>query len=156
MEQRMQEFSLSGEQVLRLLEEEPVAHLATLCEDGAPYVTPVYFVMRKGAFYFHGLPRGQKLQNIMRQGRVSIAVTRHIAIMDDVDMPCKADAAYESAVIKGTARLVEDEREKRAALDAIVAKYTPQLAGFALPRQRVQGTAVVRVEIEELTGKYHR
>ena len=71
-------------------------------------------------------------------------------------MPCDADAAYRCAVVRGRAHLVEEMAEKRQALDAVVEKYTPALSGDPLPEARVRGTAVVCVEPETITGKYHR
>ena len=55
---------------------------------------------------------------------------------------------------QGTAEIVCDTERKRAVLDAIVDKYTPQLSGIRLPDNMVKGTAVVEIRITEMTGKY--
>ena len=76
--------------------------------------------------------------------------------MDPEERPCFTDTAYTSVVIQGTAALLTDLGEKERALMAIVQKYTPQLVEKGLPEARVRGTAVVKITIEHITGKYYR
>ncbi|MBO0533034.1 pyridoxamine 5'-phosphate oxidase family protein, partial [Clostridium botulinum] len=40
-------------------------------------------------------------------------------------------------------------------LQKIVEKYTPHLTDAPLPENMVRGTAVIRISIAELTGKYY-
>ena len=44
---------------------------------------------------------------------------------------------------------------KIAALDAVVAKHTPQHVGTAYPENMLKMTAVVEITIHEITGKYY-
>ena len=69
--------------------------------------------------------------------------------------PCDTNTAYESVIIIGHATVVEDPAVKTAALDAVVAKYTPQHAGAAYPANMLKMTAVVEITISEITGKYY-
>ena len=110
-----------------------------------------------GAIYFHGLPAGQKLDNLKADPRVCFSVYEMRAFLLDPDgKPCDTNTAYVSAVVRGTARLLDIQEEKRRVLSAIVAKYTPQLAGRELPSNMVKGTAVVQIIIEKMTGKYYQ
>jgi len=156
MQQRMKEHPLADEQIHALLCASTVGTLATLDSDGAPYALPVHFVWEDGNVYIHGLPRGQKLDNIARDGRVSFMTYRMDGLlMPDNDIPCDVNTRYESVVIRGAAALVEDEERKVAILRRIVAKYTPRLKDRPLPPAMVAGTAVIEVTPVSITGKYY-
>lgn len=75
--------------------------------------------------------------------------------MDKDEKPCDTNTAYMSVVIRGTAQLVEDMDEKEAALSAIIQKYTPHLIKKEIPLNMLKGTAVVKLFICDMTGKYY-
>lgn len=154
MQARMKEHPLSTEQMDSLLDFVEVGHLATLGENGFPYVTPVHFVRMNGLVYFHGLAVGQKLKNLRADSRVCFEVEGPHQYIQ-ADTPCDTNTAYESVVITGHAAVVEDPAVKTAALDAIVAKYTPQHAGAEYPPNMLKMTAVVEIAISEITGKFY-
>ena len=77
-------------------------------------------------------------------------------MLEDIDSPCKADTEYESVVIIGNARVVEDIGLKRMILREITKKYLPQDPNMPIPENMFNGTAVVEVSIERITGKYHK
>ena len=155
MQNQMSTHALNEEQMEFLLRRVPVGALATLSEDGAPYALPVHFVYDKGLVYIHGLPKGQKLDNIARDGRVSFTAWEMGGLLLDPEgRPCHTNTKYESVVIVGRAGLVEDPGEREAALEKIVFKYTPHLKGVALPQNMLEGTAVVKISPEKTTGKY--
>jgi nitroimidazol reductase NimA-like FMN-containing flavoprotein (pyridoxamine 5'-phosphate oxidase superfamily) len=58
---------------------------------------------------------------------------------------------YRSVIGFGDASLVEDLKDKRNALDLIM-KHYPQ-EPFAYPQATLKRTAIIKVEIEEMTGK---
>ena len=154
MQARMKEHPLTTEQIDSLLGSIQVGHLATLGENGFPYVTPVHFVFMNGHVYFHGLAAGQKLKNLRADSRVCFEVEgRHSFIQADV--PCDTNTAYQSVIITGNAAVVNDRAVKIAALDAIVAKHTPQHTGAAYPENMLKMMAVVEIKIQEITGKYY-
>ena len=154
MQARMKEHPLNAEQINSLLDAVEVGHLATLGENGFPYVTPVHFVRMNGRVYFHGLAAGQKLINLRADSRVCFEVTGPHQFIQ-ADTPCDTNTAYQSVIITGHAAVVEDPAVKTAALDAVVGKYTPQHAGAAYPPNMLKMTAVVEITISEITGKYY-
>ena len=156
MQQRMKTHPLDPQRTEALLRQSPVASLATLNRDGTPYVTPVHFVWDGRAAYFHGLPAGQKLENLRANPTVSLMAYRmDRLLLDEAGRPCETNTQYESVILAGQASVVEDPGEKAAALALIVQKYTPQLAGRPLPEGMVAGTAVVKIQPQSLTGKYY-
>lgn len=157
MQYRMKTHQLPQSEVHALLDRSLTGTLSTIAPDGAPYSVPVHFVFLDSAIYFHGLPAGQKLDNLKTDPRVCFTVYEMRGLLLDPDeKPCDTNTAYVSAVVQGTAKLLDIRVEKQRVLSAIVAKYTPQLAGRELPSNMVKGTAVVQISIEKMTGKYYQ
>ena len=75
--------------------------------------------------------------------------------MDKDGKPCDTNTAYASVVIQGKAQVVEDLNEKKAALSAIILKYTPHLAEKEIPFNMLKGTAVIKLSVCQITGKYY-
>lgn len=155
MQLRMKTHQLTMEQVSQLLQECKSGSLATVGADNAPYVTPIHYVYLDGKIYFHGLPKGQKLSNIITNPLVSFNVYNMVGLLfDENGKPCDTNTEYQSVIVNGSASLVSNIDMKKSVLEAIIAKYTPQLSDKELPDNMVKGTAVVEIEITEVTGKY--
>lgn len=156
MQHRMKTHPLSEQQIKHLLERAQTGSLATLNPDGAPYSTPIHFVYYTDAIFMHGLPKGKKLDNIANDSRVSFSVYEMDKLLIDPNgKACDTNTKYESVIISGDAKLVDDIEEKRNVLKKIVEKYTPQLVNAELPNNMVNGTAVIRIDVIEMTGKYY-
>lgn len=157
MQHRMREWAMEPADIRDFLTHTPVGRVSTVGADGYPYTVAVHFVCLNGKFYFHGLPAGEKLDNISRCSKVCFEADELSAVLTGgVTSPCDADAVYRSVVARGDARVLTDPTEKCAVLSAIVEKYFP--AGLELPMEdkSVNGTAVVEITPVSLTGKYHR
>ena len=156
MQNRMKTHQLQEAEIKALMDKCPVGVLATVNTDGTPYCVPVHFARHKDAVVVHGLPAGQKIENIKANPSVCLsAYEMQGLILPEGKNPCSTNTAYMSVIIKGKASLLEDFAEKKAALMSIVTKYTPQLAENEMPERAVKATAVIKIEIEELTGKYY-
>lgn len=156
MQHRMRTHPLTAQQVDQLLQRAQTGSLATLNFDGTPYSTPVHFVYSDNAIFIHGLPKGKKLDNIARDCRVGFSVHEmDRLLLDPNGKPCGTNTKYESVIISGTARVMDSIEERRDALQGIVAKYTPHLANEEIPDDIVKSTAVIRVDVVEMTGKYY-
>ena len=128
-----------------------VGRLATVDEDGFPVIKPVNFVYSDGRIYFHSASEGEKLDDIRRCERVGFEIDRLIAIAEPTERGCQTHAFYQSIVIRGRARILEDPGDKEAALRLLVRKYAPAMT--ATPLQGVESTAVVEIAVERMTGK---
>lgn len=156
MQHRMKSNPLTAEQVDQLLSRALTGSLATLNSDGSPYVAPVHFISYNGSIYFHGLPKGQKIDNINADPRVSMTIYEMDGLLLDPDgKPCDTNTRYQSIILAGTASLIDDAETKRSILTEIVKKFTPQFAANALPDNMVKGTAVVEIRVTSITGKYY-
>ena len=136
-----------------------IGRLATVGEDGYPYITPVNYVYFRGAVYFHCAKSGEKLDNIGRENRVCFAVDRPLAYLDtgyDSQMPpCDVGQFYQSVVIRGRAEIVVDLEEKLAALNALMATHegVAGYAGITGESKAVGLCHVVAIRIDSITGK---
>ncbi len=153
MQQRMIDHQMGQGDVSKLLERAKVAAIATVNDDGTPYVTPVHFACLDGRIYFHGLGKGQKIGNIAARPDVSMTVWEMDSLIIEGETPCNVNTGYESVVISGRAVIVEDMAEKEVALKALVEKYVSQMGDRSMPEASVRNTAVVRVDPESVTGK---
>lgn len=156
MQHRMKTHPLTEEQINHLLQRAQTGSLATLNPDGTPYSTPIHFVYYDNAIFVHGLPKGKKLDNIAQDSRIGFSVFEMDKLLLDPDgKSWDTNTKYESVIISGTAKLVDDIEEKRNALNKIVEKYTPHLVNNEIPNNMVKGTAVIRIDVTEITGKYY-
>lgn len=153
MQNRMKTHLLTENEMDLLLKTEFVGHLATI-QNKIPYVVPVHFCYQNQKIYIHGLMKGQKLSNIAENPNVCFEVSRfEKLIMPTEKLPCDVNTQYQSVIITGTAKVIEDEKIKTDALNKIVEKYTPTLNGIEFGNS-VKATAVIEIMIEEMTGKY--
>lgn len=156
MQYRMKTHPLSDDKMNLLLQRARICTLATLNADGTPYCTPIHFVYCDGSVYFHGLPKGQKLENIVRDPRVGATVFEMDGLLLGADeKPCDTNTKYESIIISGVAKVVEDINDKRKILEKIIEKYTPNLTNKKPTDDMINGTVVMQINVKQISGKYY-
>ena len=158
MQPNMKNHMLSQEEIDSVLHRAHVGHLGTLHPDGYPYVTPIHYLYMDGKIYIHGTDVGQKVENLLRDPRVGFAVYDGGAyqIAAQPKTACNVNTEYESVIITGKARLIEDEALKYRVLQEVVRKYVPSMEQYPMPEASVAVTGVIEMEIETITGKYYR
>jgi len=131
-----------------------VGRLGTTGRDGHPMIKPLNFVFHEREIYFHTAKEGEKIDDIRRDSRVCFEVDLPIAFVkgDEAD-PCRAGYLYRSVIIRGKARIIEDEEEKVLALRLLMGKYQPEGGYGDFREEKLRITGVVRIDIEEMTGK---
>lgn len=155
MQNRMKNHQLNDKQIEEILMKAPVGNVATINKDGFPYILPMHFAYCDGKIYLHGLPKGKKIDNILSNDKVCFGIYDMKELILDKG-PCDTNTVYESVVITGTAKLVEEASLKEAALNKIVEKYTPSFTGSKLPDNMIRGTVVIEISIIRCTGKYYK
>ena len=114
-------------EIRRILSLTNIGHLATNGQDGYPYVTPVNFVSLAGSIYFHCAPRGEKLDNLIRDPRVCFEVDVPLSYIDIGLDPnrsiCHLHQFYHCVIIRGSASVVKDSTLKVDVLNALIAKH---------------------------------
>lgn len=156
MQGRMKEHPLSQEEIKALLLEEQVGNLGTISPNGFPYVTPVHYVLIDGKIYIHGLCKGQKISYLTGNPNVCFEVFKMNGLIHDAELPCETNTDYQSVIILGAAKLVDDDTLKIKVLDEVVKKFTPQHAGKSYPAAMLKATGVIEITPLETTGKFFK
>jgi nitroimidazol reductase NimA-like FMN-containing flavoprotein (pyridoxamine 5'-phosphate oxidase superfamily) len=139
------------------LQQAPYGVVATDC-DGQPFTNPLLFVydQASGAIYVHTSRAGRIFSNIRQNPRVCLNASRMGELMAKPEA-CEFDVEYDSVVVFGRARVLEDEAEAARALYLLIGKYFPHLRrGRDYPPlgpTRLAATAVYRLDIECWSGK---
>jgi nitroimidazol reductase NimA-like FMN-containing flavoprotein (pyridoxamine 5'-phosphate oxidase superfamily) len=128
---------------------------ATVCRlgmiaGGRPYIVPLCFGFQDNILYFHSALKGQKIDCIRENPKVCFEFDL-IAEPKESAEPCSWSMKYQSVIGFGQAVLVEDDDEKDRALKIIMAQYSDRQ--FEFPENEVKVTAIIRVDIESMTGK---
>lgn len=145
--------------VFEILQAGRIGHMATLDDQGYPYITPVNYICQDGRIYFHSSPRGEKMENLWRDSRVCFEVDLPLAYLgvdcNPQQNPCRAHQLYQSVVIRGKARVLPEGRNKVEILNNLLAKYeghrfftpvTEESKGYSTCR-------VVEINPEKISGK---
>ncbi|AFS77409.1 pyridoxamine 5'-phosphate oxidase-like protein, FMN-binding protein [Gottschalkia acidurici 9a] len=156
MQNRMKKHQLTSDQIVSLFNRAHIGTLATLNSDGFPYAIAMHFVYLNEKIYLHGLPKGQKIDNIIRNPKVCFEINEMLGLIASDTDPCDTNTEYNSIVALGYAKIVDDLSLKREVLNKIINKFTPNFSGYDLPENMVKGTAVIEIEIKECTGKYYK
>lgn len=130
-----------------------VGRLGTIGKDGYPVVKPLNYVYHDGAIYFHTALAGEKIEDIKRDNRVCFEVDLPIAYVKAVNQPCEAAYRYQSVIIRGRTSFVEEAEKKLFALTCLMSKYQPEGGFGEYLKEKIALTGVVRIAIEEMTGK---
>lgn len=97
--------------VIRLLDDVNIAHLATVLPDGSPHSVPVWIDREGDRIAIMTGPRSRKARNLARDPRVAISLT-------DRTQP------YSTALIRGRVARVLDDEDAWRIIDRICRKYT--------------------------------
>lgn len=137
------------EAVESILREATVCRVALSVND-VPYVVPLNFGYEDGCLYFHSAPEGKKIEIIRQNRNVCFEVDIGHELVE-AEKACDWTVRYRSVIGFGKAFLVNDPEEKRRALDIIVGHYSDR--SYEYPEEAVSRVAIIKVEIESMTGK---
>ena len=147
---RRQEREIRDEaEIQEILEKGLVCRLG-LYDGQYPYVVPLNYGYRNGCMYFHCAREGKKTDILKKNGRVCIEVDIDFRVVRG-ETPCRWTAKYRSVIGFGRARIIDDEREKKAGLDVIMAHYGGSGGGY--DEKSLQRTSLIEVVLESITGK---
>ncbi len=154
------------DEIISILENCRVLHLALISE-GKPYAVQVNFgyavkeiAGEKRLFvYFHGAGEGKKIDAIKQNSAVSFCAERFAEVSGGAEA-CSWTTFYESVIGFGKAKIISDAQEKAAAMDTIMLHNGYHLSAgvrfIAYNAMALAKTAVVAIEVAELTGKRHQ
>jgi uncharacterized protein len=148
---RKKDREIKDKAAIRAIMEEALVCRIGLSDNGMPYVVPMNFGLGENCVYLHCATEGRKLDILRKNDRVCFEMDL-LREIKQKPVSCGCGARYESVIGFGRAVFVDDPAEKRAALDRIMEHYNAE-GPFSYPDETLARTAVIRIEIESLTGK---
>lgn len=150
-EMRRKRQALTQQKCQEILNRGTSGVLALSGDDDYPYAVPISYIYEEGRFYFHCAKSGHKIDAIRRNPKASFCV-----IDQDQIVPEEYTTYFRSVIAFGTIRILEDEQEKRNAIDKLAAKYAPkenaENRSQAIDREW-KPLCMLEMTIEHLTGK---
>jgi nitroimidazol reductase NimA-like FMN-containing flavoprotein (pyridoxamine 5'-phosphate oxidase superfamily) len=139
-------------EIEELLMKEKVCRFA-MCDGDTPYVLPTTYGYKDGVMYFHSSKHGRKMDVLSGNNRVCFVVdTGHELVQGPLETSCKSTIKFKSVIGTGRAQMVQDHSERRKAMDIIMTQmFGP--AAFKYTDEGIRDMAIIRIEIESLTGK---
>lgn len=147
---RKKKRELSKEESMKVLIEGREGVLSTICENGYPYGVAVNYVYYNDAIYFHCSKKGQKIDNIKLNNKVSFFVTKDIKVI-----PSQFTTHYSSVVVFGTAEIVDGEIKREIMID-IAKKYSIDFIheGIKYVDKDKDACTLIKINIDHMSGKY--
>lgn len=135
--------TLTDEEVRNILREGQYGHLG-LCEDGNAYVIPMSYGYAGDVLYFHG-SHGLKTEYVEATDRACFSI-------DNVRSP----EEWVSVLAFGRVTRVTEERERLAAMDALMERPDPPAWGAGEAKRSGDSKVAeeyYKLEIDEVTGR---
>ncbi|MGI5977777.1 MAG: pyridoxamine 5'-phosphate oxidase family protein [Candidatus Limivicinus sp.] len=156
----------------KVIDSSMYGNLSLVADDGRPYGVPLCFVRDGEILYFHCAKKGMKAECIARCPCVHITFVSFCRVPELMSPEEAAKAAlspetagtigdrvftleFASAAVDGTAVQVDNEAEKRRALELLSQKYVPEYMEFfdAANGSAIDSAAVYKIKIEKLSAK---
>ena len=150
-EMRRHKQLLSAEDSAAVLRRGTSGVLALSGDDGYPYAVPLSYAFDGEKLYFHSAKNGHKLEAPLRCPKASFCV-----IDQDQIVPEEYTTYFRSVIAFGTIQELEEDGEKRAAIEKLARKYAPNdtLDGMNAAIERDWAPlCMLEMTIDHMTGK---
>ncbi|MDD6966789.1 MAG: pyridoxamine 5'-phosphate oxidase family protein [Candidatus Faecousia sp.] len=149
------EFEVKDPGVIRdILDGSKFLHLG-LVDDGMPYVVPMNYGYKmedgKLTLYLHSAVKGYKLDVIAKNPTCCFEMDWGVEPFEG-KIPCQYGITYYSLMGRGKAVLVEDVKEKEAAMTLLMKAQTGK--DFEFNERLVSIVSVIRIDVSEYTAKH--
>lgn len=150
-EMRRKKQVLSQKEVEGILHKGTSGVLALLGDNDYPYAVPISYVYDNGKVYFHSAKSGHKIDAIQKAAKASFCV-----IDEDLVVPEEYTTYFRSVIAFGRIQIIENDSEKRAAIEKLAIKYAPEDTAAsrddAISREW-KPLCMLEMTIEHITGK---
>lgn len=150
-EMRRRKQELSRQEVADILHKGTFGVLALLGDNDHPYAVPISYVYDDGKIYVHSAKSGHKIDAIQRTEKASFCV-----VDKDLVVPEEYTTYFRSVIAFGKIRVIEDDREKRAAIEKLAIKYAPEDTSANRDDAISRGwkpLCILEMTIDHITGK---
>ncbi len=148
-EVRRKNRQIGTDEIQRILSNATYGVLSVVGDDGYPYGVPVNYAYSDGKIYFHSTSSSShKIDSIKKNSKVCFTVvTKHELVEQDYS------TNYESVIVFGTARIVEESPEKEELMGKMMDVLAPSVKSIALQNCGATGYVMVEVTPQHVTGK---
>ena len=169
---RRKDRAMSKEFGLNVIDNSSFGVISVVDNEGNPYSLPLSIVRDGDILYFHSAKGGTKVEVLADNKCVNIVFVGEVNVPDNFSKDELEDMAkdeskgiqfiskvfttqFESAIVKGRVKLIEDRDEKIKAMKLICVKYTPSKMDYfdIAIKAGLDKTNVYAISIEELTAK---
>lgn len=168
---RRKDREMSKEFALEIIDKSKYG-VISLCDGNQPYGLPLSIVRHEEILYFHSAMEGRKTEIFKENSKVSVAFVGDVKVPDnftkeELDQMSQDESKailfissvftteFESAIVTGKVKLIEDKDEKTNAMKYICKKYTPTKMKYfdTAINAGLHRTNIYKIEIEEITAK---
>ena len=121
-----------------------------LSDDNIPYIVPMCFGYQDNTIYVHGSLEGKKINILQKNQNVCFEFDINTEIIKS-DKACEWGMKYKSVIGFGKAYFIHESDDKRKALEIIMKQYSDK--PFQFWEKTINGTSVIKIEVESMTGK---
>ncbi|MEI0702749.1 pyridoxamine 5'-phosphate oxidase family protein [Brachyspira intermedia] len=150
-EMRRKNQLLLNSQSISILEKCSSGVLAVSGDYNYPYAVPLSYVYYDNKIFFHVAKSGYKLDAIKNNNKVSFCVIEK----DDIK-PKEYTTYYRSVIVFGKAFIIEDDNQKRKAIEKLALKYYPndnESNRNNVINKEYDAFYIIELHIEYMTGK---
>lgn len=171
---RRKDREMSREFGIETIDKSPYG-VVSMIDGDVPYGLPLSIVRSENKLYFHSAKDGKKVNILSKNSKVSIAFVGEVNVpenytKEELDEIVKDESKarllissvftteFESTIVSGRVKLIEDKDEKIRAMKLICEKYTPtkmEYIDMAI-KAGLNRTNLYSLEIEDITSKRKR
>jgi hypothetical protein len=141
---------LSEQETIEILKDGSNGILSVIGDDGYPYGVPISYAYHDGKIYFHCAKSGHKLDAIKKNNKVSFTV-----VGQDQVLPKKLTTCYQSVIVFGIVKILDDPEEKLESHMILSNKYSgkyPEHIQKEIEKD-LDNMLMVKIDIQYMTGK---
>jgi len=151
---RRKDREIVDKKVMVYIIEKAIICRVAMCWKDEPYVVPMNFGYQDNCIYLHSAGEGRKLDILRNNEKVCIEFDVDIELVQS-QKACNTEMKYKSVLAFGKAVILKDIAEKKEALDIIMHHYYnhDSLSAFHYPEDALEKVIIVKVKVENMTGK---
>ena len=148
---RRKDRLLNTMQAMKILETAETGFLS-LAFQNQPYTIPVNYLLWEGHIYIHTAKEGKKITWLQQNPAVCFTVSNMLSVKK-ADTYCGYGAYFESVVVEGHGKVIQQHPNKREILTALVKKYDPEAQLPPIDIEGENSVWLLEVTIDSLCGK---
>ena len=144
------------QELLSIVEECRICHVGLLDDKGV-YVVPLNYgfeyVNKQLILYFHSAQVGRKIDSIIKNPNVCVEMDCDHRLIEG-EKACDFSFGFKSIIGNGVATILSNYDEKLKGLSLLMKHET--LKEYAFDENMVNHVSVIKVIVNEFSGKYHK